>query len=57
MVQEVPGRNAVQLFNDQALRGGPLVTPSIEGIVAGHWCLGYSHMRLLCEHVSGKLVL
>ena len=35
LAQEVPGGSEVQAFNDNSLRGDPLLTPSIEGISAG----------------------
>ena len=34
LVQEAPGGSDIQTFNDRALQGDPLLTPSIEGLSA-----------------------
>ena len=56
-VQEVPGSKHVQSFNDQALQGDPLLTPSIEGVAAQYGSLSHSHLNQVFKNILGKLPL
>ena len=56
-VQEALGPNHVQSFNDQALQGDPLLTPSIEGVVAQYGSLSHSHLNQVFKNILGKLPL
>ena len=47
----------MQTFNDTALHGGPLMTPSIEGIAAQYASLSHSHLNQVFKHIWGRLVL
>ena len=53
-VEETPGTNEVQKFNDQALDGDPLLTSSIEGSKAEHGSLAHSHLNQVLEHFGGR---
>jgi hypothetical protein len=57
LVQEVPGRRTVQAFNDAALHGDPLLTPSIEGVAAQYGSLSHSHLNQVFKHILGRLLL
>ena len=57
LVQEAPGKNIVQAFNDRALQGDPLLTPSIEGIAAQYGSLSHSHLNQVFKNILGKLPL
>ena len=57
LVQEVPGGRDVQTFNDTALHGDPLMTPSIEGIAAQYASLSHSHLNQVFKNMLGRLVL
>ena len=57
LVQEVPGGRDVQTFNDTALHGGPLMTPSIEGIAAQYASLSHSHLNQVFKNMLGRLKL
>ena len=53
LVQEAPGGRYVQTFNDTALHGDPLMTPSIEGIAAQYATLSHSHLNQILKHFWG----
>ena len=57
LVQEVPGERDVQTFNDRALHGDPLMTPSIEGIAAQYASLSHSHLNQVFKNIWGRLAL
>ena len=46
----------MQALNDDALRGGPLLTSSIQGMSAGYGSLGHSHLNQVFKRTLGKLV-
>ena len=47
----------MQTFNDTALHGGPLMTPSIEGIAAQYARLSHSHLNQVFKNILGRLAL
>ena len=53
-VEETPGTNEVQKFNDQALDGDPLLTSSIEGSRADHGSLAHSHLNQVFKNIFGE---
>ena len=55
LVQEVPGGRDVQTFNDTALHGDPLMTPSIEGIAAQYASLSHSHVNQVFKSIWGAI--
>ena len=57
LVQEAPSGREVQAFNDHALQGDPLLTPSIEGVAASYGSLSHSHLNQVFKNILGKLPL
>ena len=47
----------MQTFNDTALHGDPLMTPSIEGIAAQYASLSHSHLNQVFKNILGRLNL
>ena len=47
----------MQTFNDTALHGDPLMTPSIEGIAAQYASLRHSHLNQVFKNTLVRLVL
>ena len=57
LVQEAPGGSDIQTFNDRALQGDPLLTPSIEGVSATYGTLSHSHLNQVFKSILGKMPL
>lgn len=57
LVQEAPSGRDVQAFNDHALQGDPLLTPSIEGVAASYGSLSHSHLNQVFKNILGKMSL
>ena len=47
----------MQAFNDSALQGDPLLTPSIEGFAAQYGSLSHSHLSQVFKNILGQVPL